>query len=236
MRPIIISGAMESEINHFLYKMGEFTLEEIAGYKFYIGKINNISVVISKTNIGMSNVASATSISILKYNPICIINQGTAGSHSRDVHRGDIVIGVNAVNINSFEKDDMNYQTWKHADFSEHDSDSKSCFMADNTLVEIFKNIQTDKIVHFGTIGAGDVWNKDIGFIDFLNSNFKTLCEDMESASFYNVCNRFNVPSIGIRVISNNEILGEEYDKNSSCQEFIMSALANVYEIIKKKS
>ena len=38
----------------------------------------------------------------------------------------------------------------------------------------------------------------------------------MESIGTYTVCNRFNIPCVGIRIISNNEITNEILDKEQA--------------------
>lgn len=38
----------------------------------------------------------------------------------------------------------------------------------------------------------------------------------MESIGSYSVCNKFKVPCIGIRIISNNDLLLEELDKKQA--------------------
>jgi adenosylhomocysteine nucleosidase len=83
--------------------------------------------------------------------------------------------------------------------------------------------------VHVGTLGSGDVWDKETDRILMLNKKYGTLCEDMESIGIYTVSNMFNIPVIGIRIVSNNEILEEEYDRSigRKSQEF-------TYEFIKK--
>ena len=45
----------------------------------------------------------------------------------------------------------------------------------------------------------------------------------MESISSYTVATRFNIPIIGIRIISNNEMLNEDYEPDSAveCQKFV---------------
>ena len=61
--------------------------EEINGFKFYIGKINEYPIIISQTQVGVINASMATLIAIQKYNPIAIINQGIAGAHVDYIHR-----------------------------------------------------------------------------------------------------------------------------------------------------
>lgn len=51
----------------------------------------------------------------------------------------------------------------------------------------------------------------------------------MESIKTYSVCNKFKVPCIEIRIISNNELLLEELDKEKAIE------LINIFEYTKKK-
>lgn len=64
----------------------------------------------------------------------------------------------------------------------------------------------------FGTIASGDIWNKNIERIRFLNANYGALCEDMEAVSVYTVASLYDIPVVAIKGISNNEILQEKYD------------------------
>lgn len=65
-------------------------------------------------------------------------------------------------------------------------------------------------------MGSGDVFNREIDRIDWITRTFENLCEDMESIGVYSVCEKFNIPCIGIRIISNNEITGEKLDKEQA--------------------
>ena len=52
-------------------------------------------------------------------------------------------------------------------------------------------------------------------------------CEDMESLAAYRICQRFGVPCLGLRVISNNELTGEVYRRTvgEDLQDFILAVL-----------
>lgn len=77
---------------------------------------------------------------------------------------------------------------------------------------------------------AGDVWNKEADRIFYLNQRYGILCEDMESISVYTIANLYNIPVIGIKVISNNEILKEEYCKEAGIesQKFTENLIENI--------
>lgn len=69
--------------------------------------------------------------------------------------------------------------------------------------------------IFYGTIGSGDIWDNEIDRINMLNKKYDVLCEDMESIATYAVCQKLNVPVLGIRMISNNKLTNEAYDDKS---------------------
>lgn len=227
LRPILIQGAMESEIDYLITIINNKKETIIGEYKFYEGLINDYPVVVSKTKIGVINCSVASTLGITTYNPVLIINQGTAGSHSLDVHKFDIVLGNEVINITSFETSNsgegqgINVDNWKLKNFE--DDLIVKCDGKLLEYVENFKDKYTMGKIHVGRIGSGDIWNKEIDRIKFLNKEYSTICEDMESISSYTVADRFNIPIIGIRIISNNEMLNEDYEPDSAveCQKFV---------------
>lgn len=83
------------------------------------------------------------------------------------------------------------------------------------SFYDFLKN-NTNNTVYKGTLGSGDAFNREIDRINWISSTFDSLCEDMESIGVYLACQQFNVPCIGIRIISNNEIIGEELDEDQA--------------------
>ena len=97
---------------------------------------------------------------------------------------------------------------------------------ANEEMIELVKSIESKYSygkVHYGRIGSGDVWNREIDRIKWFNKKLKTSCEEMEALSVYKIANMNNIPVIAIKVISNNEILQEKYDilTVNACQEFV---------------
>ena len=62
------------------------------------------------------------------------------------------------------------------------------------------------------------------------NQKYKTLCEEMEGYAVSKVASTYGVPFINIRVISNNEILGESYKREVGkySQEFTLELVKNI--------
>lgn len=215
-QPIIIQGAMNMEIEQ-LKKMIEIEKEEcIHGFKFYIGKLNNYPIIISETLIGIVNVSMATLIAIDKYKPKAIINQGIAGSHVDYIHRNDIVVGEKSVNVNSFITGIKNKDEGSNP--FEWQFDNRSFEVTCNEeLLKIAQKINNEKQnLFFGILGSGDIFNREIDRIKWIQERKNTLSEDNESIAVYTICKKFNVPCIGFRTITNNEVTQKESDGATS--------------------
>ena len=99
-----------------------------------------------------------------------------------------------------------------------------------NHLKQIENTYKYGKI-HYGIIGSGDIWNSECDWLIKLNEKYGILCEEMEGIAVYTIANQYKIPAIDIRVISDNELLKEEYDRNISLkgQEFIMNLLREIF-------
>ena len=241
-RPIAIIVAMKDELNILKNQLEEEKEEEFNGYTFYEGKIQNYPIVICHSKIMTINATIATLLTIEKYHPIAIINEGTAGGHSRELNIGDIIIGEKVVNIVSSKTafrekgKGSNSLNWELVDFLEGEKDKINYQSADTNLINIVKNVESfEGKVKFGIIGSGDIWNKEYDRIMSLNKKYGTLCEDMESIAVYTVANKFNTPVIGIKVVANNEILGQKFQMSSSIkvQDFCYKFVEKIIEGIK---
>ena len=78
-RPIIIIASMVEETDFLKQKLEDFKEIKNGVYTFWEGKMFNYPVVVVFAKIGVINSSVATYIAINKYNPILIINEGTAG-------------------------------------------------------------------------------------------------------------------------------------------------------------
>lgn len=228
-RPIVVMTAMKIEASSLIEKLSNVTCKTVHQYTFYEGFINSYPVVICHCQVMSIHASVATYMAIEKYNPIAIISQGTAGAHGKNMHKGDIIIGEKCVNIVSMqtplkrEGEGSNPLTWNLLTFIDGEENRFEYQSGDAHLVEVAKKVTyLGGNVHFGNIGSGDVWNREADKILWLHENYGTLCEEMEGIAVYTVANNFDIPVLGIRVISNNEILGEPYDRSIALksQEF----------------
>lgn len=213
---ILVQGAENEEIDFLKEKIQNKVKEEIAGYEFFIGNINNNKIIISKTDIGEINASIATSIAIERYNPDLIINQGTCGGHDFNVKTGDIIVVKDFVYSTSFiteKSEKSSLENWKIKEYSENkEKFKKASEKYVNLFYTLLSKYKKDGI-HIGTIASGDIWNREKERIRFLNKEYSTLAEEMEVAGVYTAANRFNIPVVSIRIVSNNEIRDEGYQK-----------------------
>lgn len=246
MKPILITGAMKSEITYIIDKMEDKNETKIGGYLFIEGKINKYPICLIKTEVGLINAASSTTLAIERCNPICVINAGTAGGITPKHHKKDIVIGKEVFNIMACKTpykelgEGSNSLDWDYVSFIEGEDDRKIILKADTKLIDFIystKRNYTKGDVYIGTIGSADVWNREKDKLKFLNEKHNVDCEDMESASIYTVANNYNIPVVGIKIMSDNELLGEEYEPEVGkyLQEYFYEILIELTNKIKEE-
>lgn len=222
MKRILILGAMESEITYYLEQECFQDAEKIVrnGFTFYVMKPADVQIIIGLTKMGMTNAAVAVVTAIHEFSPDIVIDQGTAGAHVKELKTGDMVIGSQAVNIHSLEMakhdfgEGMHPEEWTGMDTEYID--------ADETLVRLFeegigKKTGTGCVVT-GILGSGDLFSREKDRILWLHDKFGNLSEDMESFAVYSVCQVCKIPCVALRVISNNELRDEDYDKNTAME------------------
>lgn len=217
---ILVAAAVDTEIDFLKEIIKDVKSCKMCGYTAFEGKLENYKVIILKTGVGIINATISTMLAINKYNPEIVINEGTAGSHSLDIKRGDLIIGNKVVYIGGYKtpikglNEESNSLEWTITDFQQKDDSNTTEYKADEKLIDLAKEINDFKYgkIRIGTIGSGDVFNKEIDRINYIHNKLDTSCEEMESAAVYKVAQTLNVPVIGFRIISNNELLNEKYD------------------------
>ncbi|MBI0581151.1 5'-methylthioadenosine/S-adenosylhomocysteine nucleosidase [Neobacillus cucumis] len=245
VKPIIVQGAMPIEAENLAKKLDKVKVEKSGNFVFYKGTLNKYPVIVTKTGKGMENASAATALAIEKYDPIAIINQGTAGGHDPNLHVFDIVLGKKVTNIGSFktemkdENEGIDPTQWKPMDLmasegsgADADAEKIRYYEGDAGLLaaaNAVKDKYTKGKVVEGTIGSADVWNNEIDRIKWFHDNFGTSVEEMESAGAAQIAKAYGVPFLGIRVLSNNKTNGGAYNPNTAAanQDY-------VYEVAKK--
>jgi adenosylhomocysteine nucleosidase len=241
-QPILIQGAMSCEVDQFVAQLKNKKIEKIHSWFFWIGNLKGDPVVISKTNIGAANAAAATAIAIEHFHPAAIINQGLGGGLNFKLHLYDIVIGKKAIDLGAFKTpfrtigQGSNSLEWKPIRLVEANSseskmpDTLRSFQADPKLLSaavIAKKTYQQGNIFLGNIGSSEIWDNELDRIQYLNSQFDVLAEDMETASAAQIAEEFHIPFIGIRIISNNITLSDKYKREASkaSQDYVLNVV-----------
>ena len=244
-RPVIVQGAMDVEIRKLAAALDHAEEQTVRGWTFWRGAVDGYPVVVSKTLKGTSNAAAATALAAERYDPVAIINQGTAGGHDQQLHVYDIVLGKYSVNLGAFKTayrkpgEGSDPLEWTPLDlmFSEDsagedpNAHTMRRFPGNEQLLaaaESVKHLYRKGRVVEGVIGSGEIWNSELDRIQWFHSQYRTTVEEMETASAAQIAGFFQIPFLGIRVLSNNITNGGKYDANTgeACQEY-------VYEVVK---
>jgi adenosylhomocysteine nucleosidase len=239
---ILLQGAMDLEVDKFVKEVKNVKKYEIQGFTFWTGRLNEKDVVISKTEVGMVNATVATMLAIEKFNPTIIINQGTAGGHAPNLHRFDIVLGEKSFNMGSTKSDrkevgegtnpnEWNQMTYPTTIIKNGKEKEYDFFYGNEKLMKVAETIKYTKgKVVKGTIGTADQWNRELDRINYLNKTYGTLVEEMETSAVAQVAEIYNIPFLGVRILSNTEIFNEEFDPKSGeyCQDFVIDLVGKL--------
>lgn len=245
-RPILVEGPMPIEAEEFAQRLENVKKEKSGTFEFYIGTVDNYPVIVVKTGKGMENTAAATAVAIERYNPVAIINQGTSGGHDPNLHVFDIVLGKRSVNIGSLKTGDRDENEgiaptkWKPMDLmasegsagEDPNAENIRYYEGDKNLLaaaNAVKEKHTKGKVVEGTIGSADVWNNEVDRIKWFHKKYGTSVEEMETASAAQIAKGYEVPFLGIRILSNNKTNGGKYNPETAAanQEY-------VYEVVRK--
>ena len=228
-RPLLIQGAMDVETEILMAAIENPEDVTLGVWKYTKGTLNGYPVVISRTRIGMVNAAASTTLAIEHFNPVAIINQGTAGGHAPELHKYDIVLGKEVVNMGAFKTEfadkgeGIHPTTWAPMSLEVMDQETGEWtevnrFQADEELLAAANSVTdtyTKGNVVEGTIGSADEWNKEIDRILWLNETLGTSAEEMETAAVAQIAATYDIPFLSIRILSNNEVHKEVYDRTT---------------------
>jgi adenosylhomocysteine nucleosidase len=163
--------------------------------------------------MGKVNAGVCAEVLISHFQVSKIINTGVAGSLSKDLHVGDVVVSTDAVQ-HDYDLTPIGYPKGEIPDTGRY------AFEADKELREsamrIIKNIDPELNVMEGRICSGDQFISSVADRETITNNFGGLCCEMEGGAIAHVCYLNDTPFIIIRAISDNAdgTGGDEYLKN----------------------
>lgn len=251
VRPILIEGAMNTETEVLIKALKNPATYRELNYLFVAGTYKNYPVVIVRTEIGLANAAASTALAIKKFNPVAVINQGTAGGHDSAFKIGDIIIGGQSFDRaafkSSYTKEGTGIDLTQQENIGTYAYDRASGkfqayekFFPDKTLIDVAKKVAAahkEFNVAVGTISTANSWINSVDYINFLNKTYGSSCEEMETNAVAQICQNAGVPFIGIRVLSDNILHDNRYVPESAktCQDFVLLVVESYIRDILKK-
>lgn len=210
-----VMGAMQEEVELFNHSLGDAEPVSVHNRIFHRGSIGNHQVV--SVFSGWGKVASAATAAVLisKFDVDMIVLAGLCGGVGKDIHIGDIVIAESLIQHDLdaspiFAK----YEIPLHgisrivADQSLVQKAVVSCrSIVDNpALRQSLASLGNPAPkVSAGLVATGDQFISDAAIIGQLRAELPALLGvEMEGAAVAQVCFEFGVPSLIIRVASDN--------------------------------
>lgn len=238
--PILLQGAMELEITTLLAALTEVEEKLVGSFQFWQGNLGRYPVVLSQTGIGTAAAAAATALGCERFQPALVLNQGTAGGYTENLHPYDLVIGETWYNANAWFR--ARYGKQYFLDLAALEGESQeSEFTGDKPFLhhsnqDLVAWLDRESLHYtrgrsvLGCVASGDQWNDDPRVIAALQQQTGALCEEMETAAAGEVAARLGVPFGAVRVISNNNRLGEPFDPGTAValQEWVSKAVKSV--------
>lgn len=239
MKKILVEGAMDLETEQLIAALEQPQEYMLGKWRFIEGTYKDASLVVAVTSIGMTNAAAATALGIEKFHPDAVISQGTAGGHAPALKAFDIVLGKESFDASSYRSAKEETADWRHIELmgSYAYEPATSTFVpqavyypGDEGLLKAARKVArgyTRGQVVEGCIASCNTWNRQKERIQYLHDQFGSSCEDMEVNSAAQICKLYDIPFLGIRILSNTEFSDEEFQPDSAkaCQQFVLDVI-----------
>lgn len=219
--------ALKIEVDGLKALMENAETVQKAGLEFISGKTFGKDVVVLESGSGKVNAAVGTQIMIDLYKPDAVINSGIAGSLSKDLIIGDIVISSDCVehDINRTALEEPRGLIWftgeKRIDIPADEEISRK-------LAECCENLGST--VRIGRIATGDMFVSYRRQREFIAFEFDALCCEMEGGAVGHVCYMNKVPFTILRSISDDF----KFNKAENYDEFKELAADRTIKALKK--
>lgn len=206
--PTLFIIASEIELNAFYSNQARGNEGTLDNWIYY----RHSGLIVVMSGMGTVNAACAAHAFIKEFNPKNCIQIGLSGAHKNSLRIGDILLGKEVKDFSRHNKTpEGDIIPRPHFIQQGKKAFPIKSFEADKTLYQTVESLFDEAQCPFqsAVIGSADQFNRNSQYIQKIQSIFGTWCEDMESAAVAQVTERWSVPYLAIRVISNNELTQE---------------------------
>jgi adenosylhomocysteine nucleosidase len=223
-QPIGVICAIPQELSHLQEALAHDRAEEIAGFCFDHGTLDGGGVVVAEAGIGKVNTATVATLLATRFAARTIVFTGVAGGLDPALAIGDVVIGKRAIQHDAgvIEEGRLHpYQAGHVPFFNPTDRFGYACEprllervsarVRDLALSPLSREAggpgRPPQLV-FGTILAGDQFINCEATRERLHRDFEAHAVAMEGGALAQVAERFGVPWLEIRALS--DLAGKE--------------------------
>ena len=192
-----IIGAMAVEVAHLKEAMQAPQIDVVSGITFYRGRLAGQDVVLAKSGVGKVFAALCAQTMVLNYGVTRFAVSGVAGSLSKDLHIGDVVIATTCV------QHDMDTSAVGDA-IGMVSGINRIRFEADAATVRLLESVCRERHVPYtlGIVATGDQFVASAAKERWIADTFGAVASEMESCAVAQVAFVNRVPYAAIRVIS----------------------------------
>lgn len=192
--------ALDVEVEGIINMMANPVRTTAAKITYTKGEIGGVGAVCCECGVGKVNAAMSTQLMIDLFHPDVIVNSGIAGSLSRDIRIGDVVISDDCVehDMDGTEMGDPPGQIW-------FNDEKRIDLPADKAVADRLEQacaVLEDTAVFRGRIASGDVFVAAHEKRQRIADLFGAIACEMEGAAVGHVCYRNGVPYAVLRCIS----------------------------------
>ncbi|MBR4682918.1 MAG: 5'-methylthioadenosine/adenosylhomocysteine nucleosidase [Elusimicrobiaceae bacterium] len=212
MKKIGIICAMKREADQLLSRLQGQKKVQAGPFEFVHGTLNGCEIVLSQSGMGKVNAAMNALEMIKNFMPDSVINSGVGGGLAGHLHAMDTIIGEQYVYHDVWCGDGNEYGQVQEL---------PTFYPADKTLLTAAEKLhaQNREAVHTGLICTGDQFISGKESIAKILHHFpQALACDMESAAIAQVCYRYHVPFLSMRLIS--DVAGKESSNMAQYEHF----------------
>lgn len=225
MERVGIVTALADESAVLRENLGQYMGTDSGAYEVHKYLLEGKSVYLINSGVGEIAAALAAQYLALQYKADAILNVGLVGSLNKDLKRGCLALVKEAV----------------HYDFSRSYTDA-SCMGIhigrDSAIltpdISIAEKSEHLSLLPKVRIASGDKFVNDSAFKEMLVNKFGCDICDMESAGLFFACERFDLPLIMVKCVSDNADEGADVSFNEVVNAGVGQYVTCVKELLKQ--
>ncbi|MBE3593932.1 MAG: 5'-methylthioadenosine/adenosylhomocysteine nucleosidase [Candidatus Carbobacillus altaicus] len=190
--------AMQEELEALLERLPEVQTFSRGAFTFWQGYLGNQEVCAIKSGVGKVNAAMSTQALIDYFTPEVLWVVGVAGALSPDLHIGDVLLGVEALQ-HDIDASALGFLP------GEVPYDERSTYVADARLITCAQKVGGELFgarFKTGRVLSGDRFIAGSDEVRRLRERFAGDCVEMEGAAVAQVAQKNKLPFVIIRTIS----------------------------------